>query len=390
MAFLTEIIGATIDLGIPSPVVTLPSTGVLNAFGTSQSIDSYNVLDDADPLTSIKGDFLAAIVNGSPVAGTYQGGVTFSNVDLGLDIVLTSVALSVNPIEGNYFIGDDGKVYIITDNPLDADNITANVDVTIGFITTSTGPISLTSVISDTIVGDVLDVNGILNQVITTQDPNNDPLVLTNGEINALVCFVAGTLIMTPHGYRKVEDLQVGDLVTTKANGDKPLQWIGSQKVGAATLQANPHLQAIHIKAGALGVGIPSSDLFVSPQHRVLVRSNIAQKMFGTSEVLVAAKQLLQLDGIEVTIDMTEVEYFHILFDQHEVVLSNGAETESLYTGTEALKSVGAAARKEIFTLFPELMTKDYEPQGAQMLVSGRKGRKLVHRHMQNGKYLVA
>lgn len=112
--------------------------------------------------------------------------------------------------------------------------------------------------------------------------------------------------------------------------------------------------------------------------------------MFGTDEVLIAAKQLLQLDGIDIADDLAEVEYFHMLFDQHEVVFSNGAETESLYTGPMILKSVGRKALGEIFAIFPELQDRDYVPISARLLPSGRQARKLAIRHIQNGKALVA
>ena len=39
----------------------------------------------------------------------------------------------------------------------------------------------------------------------------------------------------------------------------------------------------------------------------------------------------------------------------HEVVFSNGAPTESLYIGSQALKTLTPEAREEIFALFPEL-----------------------------------
>ncbi|SDE83846.1 Hint domain-containing protein [Paracoccus isoporae] len=112
--------------------------------------------------------------------------------------------------------------------------------------------------------------------------------------------------------------------------------------------------------------------------------------MFGTNEVLVAAKQLCQVDGIDTAYDLDEVEYFHILFDRHEVVISNGAETESLYTGPQALKSVGEAALEEIFTIFPELKDHDYTPVPARTFASGRMGRKLAMRHKKNAKPLVS
>ena len=122
----------------------------------------------------------------------------------------------------------------------------------------------------------------------------------------------------------------------------------------------------------------------------MLVRSKIAQKMFGTDDVLVAAKQLCQIDGIDVAHDLAAVVYYHLLFDRHEVVISNGAETESLFTGPEALRSVGPAALAEILTLFPELADRDYQPAAARTLASGRLGRKLAVRHGQNAKPLVS
>lgn len=127
----------------------------------------------------------------------------------------------------------------------------------------------------------------------------------------------------------------------------------------------------------------------VSPQHGVLVRSKIAQRMFGAIEVLAAAKQLLHLDGIEVAGDLAEVEYFHILFDRHEIVVSNCAEIESLYTGKESLKAVGPAARAEISALFPELREMDGEQPCVRRLSTAKQARKLAAHHARHGHPLV-
>ncbi|WCR15846.1 Hint domain-containing protein (plasmid) [Paracoccus seriniphilus] len=205
----------------------------------------------------------------------------------------------------------------------------------------------------------------------------------------SVVCFASGTMILTDNAQQAVETLQPGDLVMTRDRGAQPIRWIGSVMLDAATLQDNPNLRPIRIDAGALGNGTPANDLLVSPQHRVLVRSRIAQRMFGTDEVLVAARQLLKLDGVGVAEDLAEVEYVHFLFDRHEVVFSNGAETESLYTGAQAMKSVGPAARAEILSLFPELRDREQAPESARNFPSGRLARKLVARHRQNGKPLV-
>lgn len=228
-------------------------------------------------------------------------------------------------------------------------------------------------------------------------DPQNFtyPTITGLGDINTAdafmpPCFTEGTLISTLDGERRVESLEVGDLVWTVDHDFQPVRWIGSRQCGRERLAVQPSLRPIRISAGALGDGQPASDLLVSPQHRVLVRSNIAQRMFGCPEVLVAARQLLELDGIAIADSAEKVTYFHILFDRHELVLSNGAVTESLFTGAEALKSMGAPAREEIFAIFPELRNGEESLMAARTLVSGRMGRKLAERHHRNRKKMVS
>ena len=204
-----------------------------------------------------------------------------------------------------------------------------------------------------------------------------------------VLCFGADAMIRTDAGEVLAGSLSVGDLVETRDAGLQAIRWIGTRTLTAAELEENPKLRPIRIRKGALGSGLPKADLIVSPQHRMLVRSMIAQKMFGTTEVLVAAKQLCQIHGIDVAEDLTDVTYVHFLFDDHQIVLANGAEAESLHTGIEALKSVGPAAVAEIFAIFPELQDGSVRPT-ARVLTSGRLGRKLVVRHAQNDKPLVS
>ncbi|WP_411837091.1 Hint domain-containing protein [Paracoccus sp. ME4] len=222
---------------------------------------------------------------------------------------------------------------------------------------------------------------------------NTNIIFYPNGQIGPgggfQPCFARGTMIRTDRGDVAIEDLAEGDMVLTADRGFQPLRWIGSRSLSAQDLADTPSIRPIRIAKGALGMGTPAADLVVSPQHRVLARSAIAQRMFGTDEVLVAAKQLCLLDGIDVASDMDTVEYFHMLFDQHEVVVSNGAETEALYTGAEALRGVEAAALEEILALFPQIRDYSYVPEAARVLASGRMGRKLAVRHARSGKALI-
>lgn len=235
----------------------------------------------------------------------------------------------------------------------------------------------------------IVDINASFTTTPQTVVKGPTPGELTFTEAEGAYCFAAGTLLETADGPRPIESLEVGDLVMTRDNGLQPVRWKGTRHMAGA-LRLNPKLRPIRIRAGALGEGVPAADLVVSPQHRLLVRSRIAVKMFGAMEVLVAAKQLLSLEGVDIAEDLAEVTYVHVLFDRHEVVIANGAEAESLYTGAEALKVVGPAAREEIFAIFPELREGAESVAAARVMPSGRRARKLAMRHLQNGQPLVA
>lgn len=204
-----------------------------------------------------------------------------------------------------------------------------------------------------------------------------------------IICFAAGTMILTDTGPRPVEDLRAGDRVWTRDAGHQPLRWTGTRHLDAVDLAARPALRPIRIAAGALGAGQPEADLVVSPQHRVLIRSAIAQRMFGTDEVLAPACHLTGLPGIAVDETVEAVTYCHLLCDDHQVLSSNGALTESLYPGPQALRALGKAALDEIEAIFPGLTTRDDAATPARDLVRGAKVRRLVERHVAHARPLV-
>lgn len=202
-----------------------------------------------------------------------------------------------------------------------------------------------------------------------------------------ITCFASGTMIRTPQGDVAVEDLRPGMMVMTRDAGAQPLRWCGASHVPAAVLRAEDRLRPIRIEAGALGAGMPSATLRVSPQHRVLVSSAIAQRMFGTAELLVPAKHLTDLPGVSVDDDLSGVTYHHLMLDAHHILTSNGAPTESLYPGRQALQAIGPDAVAEIETLFPGLLNA--APAPARTLARGHKVRKLAARHAANDHALV-
>ncbi|WP_434287857.1 Hint domain-containing protein [Celeribacter sp. SCSIO 80788] len=175
---------------------------------------------------------------------------------------------------------------------------------------------------------------------------NIDNNLIAEEIINGAVCLTRGTLIETPEGPRFIETLKAGDLVNTLDQGPQPIRWIGSRRV-----PATGKLAPVLIRMGALG---NLRDLRVSQNHRMLIRGPQAEVLFGERDVLVAAKHLVNDATIRI-VEGGTVEYFHMLFDAHQIVFAEACPTESLYPGEEALGTVSPEARAEIVALFPEL-----------------------------------
>ncbi|MGJ8582946.1 MAG: Hint domain-containing protein [Marinosulfonomonas sp.] len=160
-------------------------------------------------------------------------------------------------------------------------------------------------------------------------------------------CFTAGTMILTDRGEIAVEELRVGDRVKTLDHGFQAIRWIGKSDT-----DASGDFAPIVFKPGALG---NDREMRVSPQHRVLVQGWQAELFFGQSEILVPAKHLVD-DDLICREPGDRVAYYHVMFDQHEVVFSDGIATESFFPGDQILLQ-DRAVRAELVALFPELET---------------------------------
>ena len=207
--------------------------------------------------------------------------------------------------------------------------------------------------------------------------------------IHGVICFVGGTLIETSKGPQPVETLKASDLVLTHEGQYRPVRWAGHRSVGKSELAANPKLFLVRIRAGALGSGLPRRDLLVSRQHRMLVQSRIAERVAGTREILVPAIKLVEVDDIEIETDIERIEYYHLLLDTHEIILAEGAPSESLHTGFEALNSLGSAERQEVLALFPHLVGMHNTPETVRPVPPWQKQKRLIARHLKNARPLL-
>jgi len=165
-------------------------------------------------------------------------------------------------------------------------------------------------------------------------------------------CFAAGTLIRTARGDRRVEELVKGDLVETLDHGLQAIRWIGKAAISGLGEHA-----PVRFRAGAIG---NRRDLRVSPQHRMVIQGWQAELYYGRSEVLVPAKHLINGDTIRQE-PVQEVEYFHLMFDRHEIIWSEGVLSESFYPGDQILLK-DRSVMAELFALFPDLADRDAAP----------------------------
>ncbi len=145
----------------------------------------------------------------------------------------------------------------------------------------------------------------------------------TGGSRVAMVpCFVAGTGLVTPAGEVAVEAIRVGDQVLTGSGAWRRVRWVGRAHHDADALRADPQLRPVRIAAGALGARVPHRELRLSPQHAVLLPTR-------HGDILVPAVALV--DGVAVTRCPPDdgVTYLHVELDSHDVVVTEGALTET-------------------------------------------------------------
>ncbi|CAN0606230.1 unnamed protein product [Ectocarpus sp. 12 AP-2014] len=140
---------------------------------------------------------------------------------------------------------------------------------------------------------------------------------------------------------------------------------------------------------GALGNGLPTRDLLVSRQHRILACSPIAQRMFGQPEILLAAVRLTELPGIYVDTSVRKIDYVHILLDAHEVVFAQDAPVETLYLGDRAKEALGARAMEEIALIFPDLSARGDDVCLAHKVPCRERQARFVERVAKNARQVL-
>ncbi|APH54416.1 Hemagglutinin-related protein [Granulibacter bethesdensis] len=131
-------------------------------------------------------------------------------------------------------------------------------------------------------------------------------------------CYVHGTLILTDRGEVPVEDLEIGDNVITAAGEVRPIRWLGRRSYNGRFIQDRRDVLPVRIRQGALDGVLPKRDLLVSPLHAMFIDG-----------VLVPAGRLVNGVSIIQEQHVETLSYVHIELDTHDVVLAEGAASET-------------------------------------------------------------
>lgn len=184
----------------------------------------------------------------------------------------------------------------------------------------------------------------------------NGAISLTNADFApppVYICFCRGTEISTPTGYRKIETLRKGDLVLNDKGEAKPVLWVGESEVSVSEMLQSPECRPIRIAADVVAPGVPFADLFVSAQHRVVLDDPAAMLYFGEGRVMIAAKHLVGLMAEQVMPDAATT-YYHLLLEEHEMVVSNGMVSESYQPALRAFRGLPPATARSLAEALPD------------------------------------
>lgn len=308
----------TIDLkgSQASNALTIEGSGSVTFTDGTLALNGTAALSDGSHLTLNGATLTAGYVNGGTVTladgASMSVGATTSTIDFGptSPSVTNTLTITYNgtsvPAITNLSPGD----VVAFPN--------ASWNTGIQWVSNADGTYSIYDAYSTTNSNDRLVAKVTLAEGVSPSDFTWD------NATSSIVCFLAGSAILTPAGERPVEDLQIGDMVLTldPRTGRQmavEVTWAGHQLV-----TVNPALPddeagyPVRILADAIADGIPSTDLLITPEHCLFLEGRF-----------VPARMLVNGRTIAYDRSITRYTCYHVETRAHSVIWANGLTTES-------------------------------------------------------------
>jgi hypothetical protein len=135
----------------------------------------------------------------------------------------------------------------------------------------------------------------------------------------SITCFMPGTQIATPRGACAVQSLRIGDEILTSDHRTVAVKWIGRQTVEKARIAERS--EPVRISAGALGNGLPESNLYVTAYHGILIDGYVIN-----AGALVNDRTIYFIPQMVLAPRFT---VYHVETEDHDIILANGAPAET-------------------------------------------------------------
>ena len=351
----TDPAGTYSGAGASAPTLAPPGTYIPTSGATAAITDpagTYSGAGASAPTTDPAGTYsgTGASAPTTDPAGTYSGaGASAPTLaPAGTYIPTSGATAAITDPAGTY--SGTGASAPTTDPVGSYSAAGANAPIFVdGF--TSGGPFDLTAVPFDASAPQpVLINNGIQQNLLQITengvtyglqlDPNLNysdttfaafrDLSGTGTEIteSTMPCYCRGTLIRTDCGEKRVEELAIGDVVVTASGPLRPIKWIGRRSYTGRFVMGRKDILPVCIKAGALADDVPRRDLWISPHHAMY----FAEKYPAEGDdggLLIEAKDLINSVSIVQAESVEQVEYFHVELETHDVIIAEGALSET-------------------------------------------------------------
>ena len=282
------------------------------------------------------GTGLASLLNGTIINYGTGGGSIVVNAG-GATVNLSSTTIN------GFTAGSDALEFTNLAQPLSSYSVT-----------NTTGGQTITLFASGGVTLGTVTVAGTALPIGTVNAGQSGPLTVTEtgstGAFNVTLdaspgstaCFLGETLIATPYGEKRVDELAVGDLVLTDKGDAVPVRWVGRRTVSPRFVDAL-RVMPVRIRAGALGGHSPSRDLLISPDHAVLI-----------DNTLVNAGALVNGETILREAISENFVYYHVEVDEHDLILAEGVSAETFIDHVDRMVFDNWAEHAALFGDAPE------------------------------------
>ncbi|GBR45908.1 Hint domain-containing protein [Neokomagataea thailandica] len=155
------------------------------------------------------------------------------------------------------------------------------------------------------------------------KNPNTGTnIALTGGDDDFDPCFLAGSMIETPEGYKAVETLTANDKIIVLRNGEQTVEavrWVGKT---SRTVRQGRHITAsnypVRVLKDALADGVPFKDMLITAEHCLFFNGNF-----------VPVRMLVNNHSIFYDRSITSYTFYHVEMENHAIIIADGVLTES-------------------------------------------------------------